>query len=195
LLVFRHVKTYPPDAICCLSTGKMYQYILRSFAKRPFLLTSISVGGAAFIGDALCQKIQNDESFWNWKRSLRMGIVGFFFTGPLVALWHPWLESRIAGKSIGAILKKTLATSIIMGPIMIAGTYIAVGLLEGKQYTQIQTKVTTEGPNTFLAAGVFWPVVNLSTFRFVPLQIRPITGALASVAWNTYLSSRVNKAN
>jgi len=41
---------------------------------------------------------------------------------------------------------------------------------------------------------VFWPLINVLNlnFRIVSLEIRPVVGAMAGVAWSIYMSRQVN---
>lgn len=47
-------------------------------------------------------------------------------------------------------------------------------------------------PKTFAVGSCYWPFVSYMSFRFVPVEYRPIVGSMAGALWNIYMSSAGN---
>jgi len=70
--------------------------------------------------------------------------------------------------------------------------FTSVILLSGHTLREAKRKVKNDMPKTFIAGSCYWPIVSFMTFRFVPLDYRPMVGSLAGAAWNVYVSSAAN---
>ena len=138
---------------------------------------------------------------------------GAFITGPLVALWYPWLDKMTVqylgtgGKSTSTKLSlpfripaspwtgpvfKVLLDEFVMDPPQIAVFFGYMTICEGQGYHEFQQKLKSEFWTTWLTSLAVWPVVLLGTFLFLPLYYQaPVINACA-IVWDGFLSYRNN---
>jgi len=129
---------------------------------------------------------------WDSMRSARMGITGLLVSGPFSNFWQFFLESNLPGRNMRVILPKMLLNGFI-SPVQISLTFTTVAFLQGKAAKDAQKKIYNDLGSTWLTGFFYWPFVGFLNFRFIPWNWRPLTGSLAGVIWNIYLSNQTNK--
>ena len=149
---------------------------------------------------------------YDYLRTAQCAGYGAFITGPLVALWYPWLDkmtvkylgNRKSSKSTsftrvlpssspwtGPIFK-VLLDEFVMDPPQIAVFFGYMTVCEGQGWKEFQQKLRSEFWTTWLTSLAVWPVVLLGTFRFLPLYYQaPVINACA-IVWDGFLSYRNN---
>jgi hypothetical protein len=63
-----------------------------------------------------------------------------------------------------------------------------MGFMEGLNKTEVLEKVSKRAPEAFMGGCVFWPLVNVFNFTFIPATARVPYLATAGAFWNTFLS-------
>jgi protein Mpv17 len=137
------------------------------------------------------EKLTNkDESLdYDPKRTLRWATIGLTLHGPYFFYSFDQLD-RIFGAStsISVAARKTIFGQLVIFPPYLTVLFSYMGLLEGMDRADIVTKVKDCVPKAFMSGCVFWPVVNLFNFRYVPVKMRIVYLAGVGALWNGYLS-------
>ena len=61
-------------------------------------------------------------------------------------------------------------------------------MLEGKTVSQAVQKTKEKFIPSFAVGTMFWPVVNIFNFMYIPAHSRVLYVGVAGIAWNTFLS-------
>jgi hypothetical protein len=101
------------------------------------------------------------------------------------------MMQQFPGRDMKQIGKKMTLNALI-APVQISITFTTVTLLAGKHIVDAQKKISKDLGPTWMAGAVYWPLIGFSNFRFVPTEYRAVTGSLAGVIWNVYLSNKAN---
>ena len=80
----------------------------------------------------------------------------------------------------------------LLAPISISLMFTSVILQSGHSLREVRRKIKNDMPKTFLAGSCYWPFVSFLSFRFIPLNYRPLVGSFAGAIWNVYVSSAAN---
>ena len=169
-----------------------------AWAGLSFVSSVFGIGCSMAIGDMICQKLASDDGY-NRDRGITMFVTGTFITGPISYTWQMFLERQVPGKSVRAIVQKTLMNSAYAFTISLPVMFTAVTLLsrtkDGRRKTwpDAVAKIREDLVPTFLAGCLYWPFWNCITFRFVAAKNRAVVGSLIGTVWNIYLASVANK--
>jgi hypothetical protein len=118
-------------------------------------------------------------------------------TGPLLAVWHPFLDHMCHRYKIplrywvwGAPIFKVVADEFLMDPPFISMFFAYMNICEGSTMYTFQNKLWSEFLTTWLTSLATWPPIMLLTFRYLPVYATaPVVNAV-SVAWDGFLSHR-----
>ena len=174
--------------------------------KRPVLANSILCFNLWVAGDLLAQSYEHENKPLDYRRTFQAASYGGGFTGPLYALWFPFLERQcIAWKvasrfqsSWAVPMVKVAADEIIMDPPAIAMFFTYMEFCQNNMtfdYEQTKSKIVSELPGAWATSLVAWPAVLLATFRFVPLYGQSIVVNMFAIVWDGFLSHRNAVAN
>lgn len=130
-------------------------------------------------------------------RAIKSASYGAFITGPLLAVWYPYLDRKCQCYKIpvrygvwGAPIFKVLADELIMDPPFISMFFAYMNLCEGGDMTSFKEKLKNEFATTWLTSLAALPAVMLLTFRYLPVYAAaPVANAI-EVAWDAFLSHR-----
>jgi hypothetical protein len=100
------------------------------------------VGTSMFVGDAICQKVENrtNGKEWDTKRSQIMGITGLCVSGPISHTVVYTLERFIPGNSVKASLMK-MTCNTVLAPVTMSILFTAVLLMKGKTIDDAREKI------------------------------------------------------
>lgn len=130
-------------------------------------------------------------------RLIKSASYGAFVTGPLLAVWYPFLDRACQRYRIsvrygvwGAPIFKVLADEVVLDPPFLSMFFAYMNICEGGTIDTFQKKIRTEFLTAWLTSLVLWPPIMLLTFRYLPVYAAaPIVNAV-SVAWDAFLSHR-----
>jgi hypothetical protein len=130
-------------------------------------------------------------------RAIKSASYGALVTGPLLAVWYPFLDRKCQCYKIpvrygawGAPVFKVLADELIMDPPFISMFFAYMNVCEGGDLTSFKNKLRSEFATTWLTSLAAFPAVMLLTFRYLPVYAAaPVANAI-EVAWDAFLSHR-----
>jgi hypothetical protein len=130
-------------------------------------------------------------------RAIKSASYGGLVTGPLLAVWYPFLDRKCLHYKIplrygvwGAPVFKVLADEFIMDPPFISMFFAYMNLCEGGDTASFKEKLRSEFVTTWLTSLATLPAVMLLTFRYLPVYAAaPVANAI-EVAWDAFLSYR-----
>lgn len=82
---------------------------------------------------------------------------------------------------------KSLAGQVTLFPTYTSLVLLYAALLEGQGLSAGVERIQAKLPTLFVAGGVYWPVVNLLNFMYVPTAQRVLAINISALAWNSYL--------
>ncbi|KAF9459480.1 hypothetical protein BDZ94DRAFT_1268274 [Collybia nuda] len=183
-----------------LSIARAYQH---SFDTHPNITLAITGGCLNSLGDLVAQitektwgrREHNHYQQYDFSRTLRFFCFGFALS-PFLGRWNHFLESRFplrsvsgSGKvSIKALSKRVACDQLIMAPIGLVLFLGSMGIMEGRDTSQIKEKVRDLYKPALLTNWKVWPVAQLINFRYMPLPYRVPFQSSCGVFWTLYLS-------
>jgi hypothetical protein len=139
----------------------------------------------------------SNEDELDWLRAAKCAGFGAFFTGPLVAVWYPFLDKvavsyRVAARYgvWGPPILKILADEFLMSPPTIIIFFGYMSIWEGESWREFQTKISQQFLPSWSASLIAWPPVLLATFRFLPVYAQAPFINVCCIAWKAFLSHR-----
>jgi protein Mpv17 len=101
---------------------------------------------------------------------------------------HEKFPKQIFGSSAASVAAKIAVDQLTMEPFLISCFFITRGAFEGKNATDIQQKIKSDLPSTWLTAAMIWPAAQVATFTVVPLKWQLLYVNGVSLCWNTFMS-------
>ena len=133
----------------------------------------------------------------DWVRTIQCASYGGFVSGPLLAVWYPYLDTLCQRWKItsryglwGAPILKCLADEFLMDPPCLLMFYGYMNVCEGGDFSTYQQKVKSEFLTSWFTSLAVWPVVLLGTFRFVPVYAQAPIINVCCIVWDGFLSHR-----
>ncbi|KAF8592062.1 hypothetical protein K439DRAFT_1401622 [Ramaria rubella] len=181
---------------------KFYQKV---FDKRPFETLICANATLNALGDVVAQitqitlskhdpdSIQIPPPSYDYLRTARFAIFGAAM-GPLIGRWAKFLEYRyplrsVAGKaSFTAVTKRVVCDQLVMAPLGLGMFLGSMGVMEGRESSDIKQKYTDLFAPALLANWTVWPFAQMVNFRFMPLAYRVPFQSTCGVFWTLYLS-------
>eukprot|EP00878_Enallax_costatus_P000422 GHUV01000512.1.p1 GENE.GHUV01000512.1~~GHUV01000512.1.p1 ORF type:complete len:189 (+),score=54.40 GHUV01000512.1:193-759(+) len=145
------------------------------------------------LGDVACQAISCKAArkplHIDLARAGRFGIIGLTLHGPLFFKGFGWLDRQFgAAQTLKLAVTKSLAGQVTLFPTYTTLVLLYASLLEGQGLQHGLDKVKHKIPNLFATGSVYWPVVNVMNFLYVPPAQRILAVNACAIVWNTYLS-------
>ncbi|KAJ1867732.1 hypothetical protein LPJ78_000784 [Coemansia sp. RSA 989] len=168
--------------------------------RQPILTLAITNGSLGGVGDLLAQAIESHNTKkrfqWNAQRTLR-----FIAWGALCApIFHKWylflnrafpLPPTTQQKKLGfvtTVSKRVAADQFAYAPVGIAGFFVAMNFMEGKNWASAKLRLREYYLPTLLANYMVWPAVQVINFGFIPTIYRVPFSSVVSIFWNTFIS-------
>ncbi|KAJ7293357.1 hypothetical protein C8J57DRAFT_1457535 [Mycena rebaudengoi] len=188
--------------MAALSVARAYQH---SFDARPHSTLAATGGCLNALADIVAQvsaniasrplrKEHDPRSPYDPARTLRFFVFGATIS-PFLGRWNVFLERQFplrakSGKvSVKALSKRVACDQIVMAPIGIVAFLGSMGIMEGRNPTQISKKYKDLFMPTLLTNWGVWPIAQLVNFRFMPLAYRVPFQSTCGVFWTLYLST------
>lgn len=143
------------------------------------------------------------SSFTFWRnhldltRTAQCASYGAFVTGPILALWYPYLDRvcktyKLALKHgpWAAPIAKVAADEFLMDPPTLLMFFGYMNVCEGGDKKDFIEKVRTQFVPSWCTSLAVWPVVLLGTFRFLPVPVQAPVINVCCIAWDAFLSHR-----
>jgi len=135
---------------------------------------------------------------WDLQRVAQCAFYGATVTGPILALWYPFMEQlcvryNITSRYYGpwaAPIVKVLADEFVLDPPCLVSFFVWMNLCEGGDMTSLQNKLQTQFFPSWTASLAVWPIVLLGTFRFAPVYAQAPIISVCCIGWDGYLSYR-----
>jgi len=179
-----------------VSFGKFYA---KSLETNPIATKSITAGFLLGFSDFLAQRLEYPRRVVygkkvDRKRTLSSVLVGLLYFGPAAHYWYDWVFRLIPSNTIGGILQKATLGQLIFGPSFTCVFFAAALLQSGKfSFASWLAKIRADLPRAMLAGVGYWPLVDLISFSFIPIQFIPLFVNGCALLWNIYLSLVANK--
>lgn len=161
------------------------------------LLAQYSEHQLISVDDNNKMKNENEHPNYDFKRTAECASYGAFFTGPLLAVWYPYLDKLCTGANLtaryglwAAPIAKVLADEFLMDPPCLVAFYGYMNVCEGGNLQTFQNKLQSEFWRSWMTSLAVWPVVLLGTFRYLPVYAQaPLINACC-IVWDGFLSHR-----
>jgi protein Mpv17 len=172
--------------LVCLEKRKMS--LLRQISK-----ASLTSGSLYILGDIINQKLFLKKESLDTKQSLRFGIVGATLHGPYFLFGFKFLDRIFGtGRVLKTVLAKSLTGQMIVFPPFVVCMLSYNALLQGK--SDVFKSIKNSFLPIFLNGFYCWPVANIITFRFVPVDKRIVWINSVGIIWNTYLAWEISNS-
>jgi len=146
-------------------------------------------------------KIYSTEASTEWKfdyrRTAECASYGAFFSGPLIAVWYPYLDKLCERFALtqrygvwAAPIAKVVADEFLMDPPTLLVFYGYMNICEGGTWETYQHKLQQEFLRSWLTSLAVWPVVLLGTFRYLPVYAQAPFINACCIVWDGFLSHR-----
>ena len=155
------------------------------------------------------KETQNDDNespdspstFWkdhlDLTRTAQCASYGAFVTGPILALWYPYVD-RVCQKYKLALkygpwaapIAKVAADEFLMDPPTLLLFFGYMNVCEGGDRKDFVEKVRTQFLPSWYTSLAVWPVVLLGTFRFLPVPVQAPVINVCCIVWDAFLSHR-----
>ena len=169
----------------------------RQLTERP-LITKVLTAGVVFsTGDLLSQKALSSDRI-NFKRTAYFAAMGMCYYAPLLhwnfSIMLPKIAPITPGCNMTVItLKKLAFDQFIFAPVITAGFFPLINLLEGRGLEAGISALKEKYMSTMAFNMMLWlPAASLN-FYFVPIPYQVLFVNLVSVGYNCMLSSIHNK--
>jgi hypothetical protein len=171
--------------------------------ERPVLSNSVICLNLWVAGDLLAQSYEHtDTQKIQYTRTVQVATYGAFVTGPIYALWYPFLDrqcvswqlaKRWSGNAWAVPVFKVAVDELLMDPPTIAMFFTYMEWCQNNMvfdYDRTRTKIIRELPVAWMTSLVAWPAVLLATFRWVPVYAQPVVVNVCAIVWDGFLSHR-----
>lgn len=141
------------------------------------------------------------STFWkdqlDLTRTAQCASYGAFVTGPILALWYPYMD-RVCQKYKLALkygpwaapIAKVAADEFLMDPPTLLLFFGYMNVCEGGDRKDFVEKVRTQFLPSWYTSLAVWPVVLLGTFRFLPVPVQAPVINVCCIVWDAFLSHR-----
>ncbi|XP_062858052.1 protein Mpv17 isoform X1 [Trichomycterus rosablanca] len=171
---------------------RSYQVLM---TKHPWTVQIITAGTLVGVGDVISQQLIERRGLANHgiRRTMKMMTIGFFFVGPVIGGWYRVLDRLVIRETKSSALKKMLIDQVGFAPCFL-GLFLSIsGTVNGLTVKENVAKLKMDYVNALISNYYLWPAVQIANFYFIPLHYRLAVVQIVAVAWNSYLSWKVNR--
>ncbi|KAK7144146.1 hypothetical protein R3I94_010545 [Phoxinus phoxinus] len=147
--------------------------------------TNVTLYGCLFAGgDLVHQRFSRREQV-DWTHTRNVAVVAFSFHGNFNFFWMRFLERRIPGNALRAVLQKLVLDQTLAAPLAISAFYTGVSFMEGRD--EILQDWKEKFLNTYKTGLMYWPFVQFLNFSLVPALIRTMFSGCCVLVWAWFL--------
>lgn len=165
----------------------------------PYLVEGSRAAGIMATGDILAQTVVEKKDFKDidYARTIKYSSLGFLFVGPVLKYWFGLLDRSIALKQnrLQRTVKKMVVDQSIMAPALNLSITALVGLINDESSETIKERIKVQYPDIMKNNYMLWPAVQMVNFSIVPLKYQVTFVQIVAVAWNCFVSQRLNDKN
>ena len=162
---------------------------------RQILKASFTSGSLYVFGDIINQKALQSKPTIDWQKVARFGIVGATLHGPYFFFGFKFIDRIFGtGRNLKTVISKSLTGQMIVFPPFVVTMLSYNELLKGKSKQDIVKSVKDSFLPIFLNGFYCWPLANVITFRFIPVERRILWINCVGIVWNSYLSWELSRA-
>ncbi|XP_012227752.1 mpv17-like protein 2 isoform X2 [Linepithema humile] len=163
----------------------------RLFSSKNLLYTNVGISiSLSGIGDVLEQHyeiLKGEWNSWNFTRTRNMAISGMFI-GIACHHWYNFLDAKMAGRTIGIVLKKVIVDQLICSPLCISILFLTLAVLENNSLTELKDEIQKKAHRLYIAEWVIWPPAQVINFYFLPTRYRVLYDNTISLGYDVYTS-------
>ncbi|KAK0406308.1 hypothetical protein QR680_018495 [Steinernema hermaphroditum] len=158
----------------------------RAYSPKHLLATNTATFVSLLgLGDYIQQCFQGAE--WDWRRTARFAAIGFLI-GPMNHYWYKFLDGRIYGEKLKAVVIKKVIADFVVSPAF-ASTFIAgVAILEGKSASAALKEYKDKFFHVLALDFCVWPPTQAINFAFVPASCRVLFISVVTLFHNCFMS-------
>lgn len=102
--------------------------------------------------------------------------------------WYNFLDARLAGRTIGIVLKKVIIDQLICSPMCISMFFITLAVLENSNWTDFKNEIRKKAHILYIAEWVIWPPAQVINFYWLPTRYRVLYDNMVSLGYDVYTS-------
>lgn len=167
----------------------MLRWYQAKLAQRPLLTQSITTAVLFATGDTMAQQLVEKKGFANqeWARTGRMTLYGGAVFGPAATTWYGFLQRKVQfpGKPNLEIVARVGLDQTVFASINLFCFLSSMAIMEGSDPKE---KLDSTYKTALTKNWMVWPWVQMTNFKFVPLEHRVLVVNVVSLGWNCYLS-------
>lgn len=174
--------------------SRLWRAYLHLLNTHPIKVQGITTGALICVGDVLAQQFVEKKGLHghDYARTIRQGIFGVVFVGPVMISWYRVLDRLYPGTGKLVPLYKVATDQVIFAPFIITCFMSFVAFGRGKTATEVKDQLSADFIPTLLTAYKIYPALQIFNFYITPLNLRPVVVNVVSIFWNTYLSWKSN---
>lgn len=102
--------------------------------------------------------------------------------------WYNFLDGRIAGRTIGIVLKKVIIDQLVCSPLCIGTFFLTLALLENDSLAELKDEIRKKAYKLYIAEWIIWPPAQVINFYFLPTRYRVFYDSTISLGYDIYTS-------
>lgn len=163
----------------------------RLFTPKNLFYTNVGISiSLSATGDVLEQHyeiLKGEWDRWSFIRTRNMAISGMSI-GILCHYWYNFLDARMAGRTLGIVLKKVVIDQLICSPLCISVFFLTLAMLENSSLAELKDEVRKKAHRLYIAEWIIWPPAQIINFYFLPTRYRVLYDNLISLGYDVYTS-------
>ncbi|XP_072753558.1 mpv17-like protein 2 [Anoplolepis gracilipes] len=171
--------------------GRINHLKERIFSPKNLLYTNVAISvSLSATGDVLEQHyeiLKGEWNSWSFIRTRNMAISGMSI-GVVCHYWYNFLDTRMAGRTIGVVLKKVVVDQLICSPLCISMFFLTLAMLENSSWAEFKDEVRKKAHRLYIAEWVIWPPAQVINFYFLPTRYRVLYDNMISLGYDVYTS-------
>jgi len=170
----------------------MLRHLKNLAGRYPLATNVLTVGTTTMTGNVVSQKLIQRNEHFHWSDLGRYGVLGFCFTGPVLALWFRsltrWTE-RLAVSASRKALAKMAVDQFLFAPVFVPFFFVCSKSLEGQPPSEYIPWIKNNIGPTMKTNYALWPAAQLFNFYAVPIRHQVLFSSCVALVWNSYLAT------
>ncbi|KAF4553108.1 Mpv17 / PMP22-like protein 1 [Elsinoe fawcettii] len=167
----------------------MLRWYQMKLAQRPVLTQAVTTAVLFATGDAMAQQLVEKKGLANqdFGRTARMTLYGGAVFGPAATKWFGFLQRKVVipGRPNLEILARVGLDQTVFASTNLFCFLSSMAIMEGSDPKE---KLDSTYKTALTKNWMVWPWIQMTNFKFVPLQHRVLVVNVVSLGWNCYLS-------